>query len=143
MWEKRLDATLITCKDPEVASFARELLSKKKRKRPSLEALQSLAYAEFSDSSCLSYEFNKYEMEDHPLVEEMDWNQAMSGNMDEDGKVIFLVKNKVLKPEPKMLEQCRGIVTADYQNHLETDWIEVLRAKYTFQVNREMLSEIN
>ena len=82
-------------------------------------------------------------MEDHPLVEEMDWNQAMSGNMDEDGKVIFLVKNKVLKPEPKMLEQCRGIVTADYQNHLETDWIEVLRAKYTFQVNREMLSEIN
>jgi len=143
MWEKRLDATLITCRDPEVAAFARELLSKKKRKRPSLEALESLAYAEFSDSSCLSYEFNKYEMEDHPLVEKMDWNQAMSGNMDEDGKVIFLVKNKVLKPEPKMLEQCRGIVTADYQNHLETDWIEVLRAKYTFQVNREMLSEIN
>ena len=143
MWEKRLDATLFTSRDAEVAAFARDLLSKKKRKRPSPEAVQSLAYAEFSDSSCLSFEINKYEMGDHPLVEKMDWNDPMSDNMDEEGKVIFLVKNKVLKPEPKMLDECRGIVTADYQNHLETDWIEELRAKYTVQVNREMLSEIN
>ncbi|MCK5465170.1 MAG: hypothetical protein KAI95_19220, partial [Bacteroidales bacterium] len=92
---------------------------------------------------CLSFEINKYEMGDHPLVEKMDWNDPMSDNMDEEGKVIFLLKNKVLKPEPKMLDECRGIVTADYQNHLETDWIETLRVKYTVQVNREMLSEIN
>jgi peptidyl-prolyl cis-trans isomerase SurA len=143
MWEKRLDATLFTCRDAEVAAFARDLLSKKKRKRPSPEAVQSLAYAEFSDSSCLSFEFNKYELGDHPLVEKMDWNDPMTDNMDEEGKVIFLVKNKVLKPEPKMLDECRGIVTADYQNHLETDWIDTLRVKYTVQVNREMLSEIN
>jgi len=143
MWEKRLDATLFTSRDAEVAAFARDLLSKKKRKRPSPEAVQSLAFAEFSDSSCLSFEINKYEMGDHPLVEKMDWNDPMSDNMDEEGKVIFLVKNKVLKPEPKMLDECRGIVTADYQNHLETDWIEELRVKYTVQVNREMLSEIN
>ena len=143
MWEKRLDATLFTCRDAEVAAFARDHLSKKKRKRPSPEAVQSLAYAEFSDSSCLSFEFNKYELGDHPLVEKMDWNDPMTDNMDEEGKVIFLVKNKVLKPEPKMLDECRGIVTADYQNHLETDWIEELRVKYTVQVNREMLSEIN
>ncbi|MEF9437949.1 MAG: hypothetical protein L0922_04080 [Candidatus Mariimomonas ferrooxydans] len=143
MWEKRLDATLITCRDAEVAAFARDLLSRKKRKRPSVEEVQSLAYGEFSDSSSLSFEFQKYEKEDHPLVEKMDWNKPMSDNMEEDGKVIFLVKNKVLKPEPKMLDQCRGIVTADYQNHLETYWIEALRAKYTVQVNRELLSDIN
>jgi peptidyl-prolyl cis-trans isomerase SurA len=143
MWEKRLDATLFTCRDAEVAAFARDLLSKKKRKRPSPEAVQSLAYAEFSDSSCLSFEFNKYEMGDHPLLEKMDWNDPMSDNMEEEGKVIFLVKKKVLKPESKMLDECRGIVTADYQNHLEMGWIEALRAKYTVQINREMLSEIN
>jgi len=143
MWEKRLDATLFTCRDAEVASFARELLSKKKRKRPSKEALLSMAYTEFSDSSSLSFESNKYEIEDHQLVEKMDWNNPMSANMEEGGKVIFLVKNKVLKPEPKELEECRGIVTADYQNSLETNWIESLRAKYPIQVNREMLSEIN
>lgn len=143
MWGKRLDATLFTCRDAEVAAFARDLLSKKKRKRPSPETLQSLAYTEFSDSSCLSFAFNKYEMGDHPLLEKMDWNKPMSDNMEEEGKVIFLVKKKVLKPEPKMLDECRGIVTADYQNRLETDWIEALRAKYTVHVNREMLSEIN
>jgi peptidyl-prolyl cis-trans isomerase SurA len=143
MWGKRLDATLITCRDTEVAAFARDLLGLKKRKRPSPEEVQSLAYAEFSDSSSLSFEFNKYEVEDHPLVEKMDWNNPMSDNMEEDGKVIFLVKNKVLKPEPKMLDECRGLVTADYQNHLEEAWIDELRAKYSLQVNRELLSEIN
>ena len=143
MWEKRLDAAMITCRDPEVAAFAREQLSKKKRKRPSLEGLQSLAYNEFKDSTSLSFELNEYEMEDHPLVEKMNWNNPISDNMEEDGKVIFLVKNKILKPEPKMLDECRGIVTADYQNYLETEWIEALRSKYTVQVNRELLSEIN
>lgn len=143
MWEKRLDATLITCRDAEVAAFARELLSKKKRKRPSIETVQSMAYAEYSDSSSLSFEYVKYEMEDHPLVEKMDWNSPMSDNMEEDGKLIFLVKNKIQKPEPKMLDECRGIVTADYQNYLEKNWIETLRAKYTIEVNRELLSEIN
>jgi peptidyl-prolyl cis-trans isomerase SurA len=82
-------------------------------------------------------------MKDHPLVEKMDWNKFMSDNMEEDGKVIFLVKNKVLRPEPKQLDECRGIVTADYQNHLEKAWIESLRAKYDIQVNRDMLPEIN
>ncbi len=143
MWGKRMDATLITCRDGEVAAFARDQFSKHKRKRPSPEEVQSLAYAEFNDSSCLSFEFNKYEAEDHPLAEKMDWNQPISDTMEEDGKVIFLVKNRVLKPEPKLLEECRGIVTADYQNYLEADWIEKLRAKYSVQVNQELLSEIN
>ena len=143
LWEKRLDATLLTCRDADVAAFAREQLGKKKRKRPSLEELQSLAIAEFNDSSCLSFEFKKFEMADHPLVEQMDWNNPMSENMEEDGKVIFLVKNKILKPEPKELDDCRGLVTADYQNHLEENWIAELRAKYPVQVNRELLSEIN
>lgn len=143
MWDKRLDATMITCRDAEVAAFARELLSKKKRKRPTIEAIQSMAFAEFSDSSSLSFESNKYELQDHPLVEKMDWNKHMSDNLEEDGKVLFLVKQKILKPEPKELDECRGLVTADYQNYLETDWIKTLRSKYTIQVNREMLSDIN
>lgn len=143
MWEKRLDATLVICRDKEVAAFARDLLSRKKRKRPTIEAVQSMAYKEFADSSSLSFELKKYELEDHPLVENMDWSKPMSDNMEEDGKVIFLVKNKVLKPEPKMLEECRGIVTADYQNYLEAEWIKELRDKYPVQVNRELLSEVN
>jgi peptidyl-prolyl cis-trans isomerase SurA len=143
MWGRRLDATLISCRDSAVAAFARDQLSKKKRKRPSLEELQSMAYEAFSDSSCLAYEFKKYEQEDHPLVEKMDWNDPMSDTMEEDGRVIFLVKNRILKPEPKEIDECRGLVTADYQNYLEAKWIERLRSKYTVQVNHELLSEVN
>jgi peptidyl-prolyl cis-trans isomerase SurA len=144
MWEKRLDATLYTCRDNEVAEFARSLLNKpKRRKRPAPEKVQSLAFESFNDSTCLAYEMKKYEKTDHELVESMDWDKLMSGSLEQEGKIIFLVKNKVLKPELKSLDECRGIVTADYQNHLEEGWIESLRSKYPVQVNHEMLSEIN
>jgi peptidyl-prolyl cis-trans isomerase SurA len=143
MWGRRLEATLITCRDSAVAAFARDQLSKKKRKRPTLEELQSMAYEAFRDSSCLSYDPGKFEQGDHPLADGMDWNRPMSEITEEDGHVTFLVKHRILKPEPKELDECRGLVTADYQNHLEENWIEELRSKYTVQVNQELLSGIN
>jgi peptidyl-prolyl cis-trans isomerase SurA len=143
MWERRLEATLVSCRDSAVAAFARDQLGKKKRKRPSFEELQSMAYEAFQDSTCLTYEVRKYEQGDDPLADRMDWNKPMSDNMEEDGRLIFLVKQGILKPEPKELDECRGLVTADYQNYLEANWIEELRAKYAVQVNRELLSGIN
>jgi peptidyl-prolyl cis-trans isomerase SurA len=143
LWEKRLDATLVTCRDAAVAAFARDQLGKKKRRRPTLEAIQSMAFAAFNDSSCLAFEAVQYEPGDHALADKMDWNSTLSENMEEDGKVIFLVKHRILKPEPKQLDECRGLVTADYQQYLEENWIALLREKYTIQVNRELLSEVN
>ena len=142
MWERRLEATLVTCRDSAVAAFARDQLSKKKRKRPSFKELQSMAYEAFQDSSCLTFEFKKYEQGDHPLVEKMDWNKPMSDNLEEDGRVIFLVRNRILKPEPKELDECRGLVTADYQNYLEKQWIAQLREKYPVQVDQEILQTL-
>ncbi|NTW24046.1 MAG: hypothetical protein HGA37_05050, partial [Lentimicrobium sp.] len=44
--------------------------------------------------------------------------------------------------EPKKLNEARGIITADYQNFLEKQWIKELRAKYPYEVNAEVLSSI-
>jgi peptidyl-prolyl cis-trans isomerase SurA len=74
----------------------------------------------------------------------MDWNRdRISEIQTEKGKAIFLVNNKILKPTSKKLEECRGLVTADYQNYLEKEWIEQLRAKYPVWVDETLLSKIN
>jgi len=45
-------------------------------------------------------------------------------------------------PEPKPLNEIRGIVTSDYQASLEKEWINGLRAKYKVVVNQDVLNSI-
>ena len=53
--------------------------------------------------------------------------------------VKFIFIYEVLEPEPKNLKEAKGIVTADYQNFLEEEWIKNLRNKYKIKVNEKVL----
>jgi len=98
---------------------------------------------EFSDSASIRFENRKLEEGDHNLADNMDWDQEIvSGNSETEGSTVFLINNGILKPEPRKLEESRGLVTADYQNHLEKQWIQTLREKYNVNVNMELLSGI-
>ena len=50
---------------------------------------------------------------------------------------------KVLKKGPEDLSDVRGLVTSDYQQVLESDWVKGLRAKYPVEINKEVLSTVN
>jgi peptidyl-prolyl cis-trans isomerase SurA len=52
------------------------------------------------------------------------------------------ILHRMVKPEPKKLNEARGLITADYQNYLEKIWIEQLRSKYPVQVNTELFKTI-
>ena len=53
------------------------------------------------------------------------------------------VYGKVLKNKPESYEDVRGLVTADYQELLEKQWIAELRRKYTVDVYDEVLKTVN
>lgn len=142
MWEERMDATLYTCRDRQVAGFARGLITGARKKVPGPELILSSTIEEFQDSTCIGLEHRKLEKEDHSLVRNMDWNEDISGLAEINEKTVFLVKNKLLKPEPRALDESRGLVTADYQNYLEKQWIQALREKYSIKVNQELLNQI-
>ncbi|MBO7497155.1 MAG: peptidylprolyl isomerase [Salinivirgaceae bacterium] len=55
-------------------------------------------------------------------------------------KVLYLVKK--VPAMPKTLEECRGAVIADYQNQLETEWVEQLRAKHTVKINESVFNSM-
>ncbi len=55
---------------------------------------------------------------------------------------IDAVYGKVLKA-PKEYSDVRGQVTADYQDKLEKEWVEQLRKRYTFTVNKDVLATVN
>ena len=55
-----------------------------------------------------------------------------------DSFVVIDVRGFV-SPTAKSLEEARGQVIASYQDHLEKQWVEELRNKYTVEINEEVL----
>lgn len=49
---------------------------------------------------------------------------------------------KVIPSRQKALSECRGYVISDYQDVLESQWVETLRAKYPVKVNEKVLQRI-
>lgn len=48
----------------------------------------------------------------------------------------------VVAPEPKTLREAKGLVTSDYQNYLEKEWIKELKAKYPVTVNEDTVKSL-
>jgi len=49
---------------------------------------------------------------------------------------------KLIPPCTKTLSEARGVVTAEYQNQLEKEWIEELRNKYEIKIHKDVLESI-
>ncbi len=79
---------------------------------------------------------------DSPAVDKLAFNadksQNTKFNIDTEKKLIFYL-NKILPPQPKQLNEAKGIITADYQSYLEKEWIQELRNKYKVTVNYDVL----
>ena len=60
-----------------------------------------------------------------------------------DDKFPFVeVAGKILKDTPEEYTDVRGLVTADYQEYLEKEWIAHLRDKYPVKINQKVLRKI-
>lgn len=59
-----------------------------------------------------------------------------------DEKKLVITTIKVRGPEPKTINEARGIITADYQNYLEQEWVKYLRSKYNVIVHDEVIRSI-
>ena len=54
----------------------------------------------------------------------------------------YFISGKVLKTMPEDYTDVRGVITADYQDYLEKEWIKTLRQKYTFTVDEKVLKTV-
>ncbi len=50
---------------------------------------------------------------------------------------------KILKKGPEEYTDVKGLVTADYQDMLEKEWVKELRKKYTVTVDKEVLKTVS
>lgn len=138
MWDQRLDATIYTFNtgDEKVLSTARTAIQKGVTDNELLEMINT------DSTTILSTDRRKFSRGDNAFIDEIEWKPGFSTETKTGEKTTMIFVHQVLSPEPKKLNEARGIVTADYQNFLEQEWIRELRAKYPYEVNHEVLSSI-
>jgi peptidyl-prolyl cis-trans isomerase SurA len=141
MWGERLDAEIYYCqKDSIIAPLQKELKKKLKKGNPSTEEL--LKQFNANSSLNLRIESDKYEKDEEEILKNVAWEKGIQGPFkDGDNQILVLVK-EVIPPTAKSLKEARGLVTAEYQNYLEKQWISELRAKYRYTANEELLKKI-
>lgn len=137
MWDRRCDAIIYTCADEKIANSARKLL---KKKSPMVEVLTTLNKESQLNVNTKDGKFTKGE---NDIIDSIEWVQGLSPNMTKNNSIVFVDVIRILEPMPKTLDEAKGIITADYQNHLEKEWISSLRAKYPVTVNQDVLNSIS
>lgn len=136
MYPVRYNLDIYTCANAGVAKQVRALLKKGKK------VGEVLAIVNKTDSTALSIESGIFSKEDKPLLKDVTL-PGLTADKTVDGKVVFANLKNVVQPEPKPLDEARGLVTAAYQDQLEKDWIKELRATYPVKVNQDVLYSIN
>ncbi len=138
MWGQRVDASIFTLNTTEkkIIDQLKSLVNKGLTDTELLEMINN------DSTTVLSIDRRKYEKGDNALVDNMKWKSGEVAETVENGKATLVRINTLIAPEPKKLNEARGIVTANYQDYLEQEWIKELRNKYSFEVNEEVLTSI-
>ncbi|MBK8845130.1 MAG: peptidylprolyl isomerase [Bacteroidetes bacterium] len=136
MWAERINAKIYQCATPEIAASVRKMLKKKKDDAEMLQEVNK-------DSQLnLTIKEGKYSKGDNEIIDGITWTKGISADMQKNNQTVFVDVKEVLTPMPKALDEAKGIITADYQNHLEKNWIEELRKKHPVNVDEAVLRTI-
>jgi len=138
MWDKRFSASVVTILDPSQVDT--EALQNMFISGKSTEEI----LAAFNNDTTMNIiiETGKFSEGDSPVVDKVKWKTGVSSMVDTPEGPSFVYGYEILKPEPKTLDESRGLVTADYQSWLEEQWILELRAKYPVTIHEEVLGTL-
>jgi peptidyl-prolyl cis-trans isomerase SurA len=141
MWDERVKAAIYTYSDAELTKKLSKLAKKRIKKDYSTEYMYE-KLCDNPDSACFEASLDLYEKGDHSVIDDVAWEVGVSEPINDGDKQLIVAVHEVRPPEPKKLNEARGMITADYQGFLEKQWISELRDKYTIQINDDVLNKL-
>ena len=137
MWAERADASVYSCSNENVAKEVRGFLNAKKSEKDILADINKDSQLNLQVESRL---FNKG---DNEFVDK-NWKQGVSSDIvsEKDKKIVLVSVNKIVPPGAKTYQDSKGMVTSDYQNYLEKQWLGELKKKYSVTIDKNILATI-
>lgn len=136
LWDERAEVTIYSCANEKVAKDVRAMLKKKKTEKDITDMLNKTSKLNVSAENIT---YLKGENKDV----DANWKEGViAADVKKDNNVQVLVVNKVLGKTPKTIPEAKGMITADYQNYLEKEWLAYLKNKYSVNVNDDVLNTV-
>lgn len=140
MWDERVDVTIYKCTNDKVAKKVQKLIKAKAKKGYTDEDITKKINVK--SQLDLTIENGIFTKEQNELVAMAKWEKGVTSKVTAENEVVLVEVIEVLPPQPKALDEIRGLVTSDYQNQLEKEWLETLKKKYPVKIHEDVLSKI-
>lgn len=138
MWGERLKTVYATVNHPEDVARVEELV----KTDLSMDSIRAILKAE--EIRGVSVKIRYWQHGDNVDIDETEWKagelRVIPSTVDKTTKIVRVLE--VRDPEPKTLNEAKGLVISAYQQQLEEDWLNELKAKYPVTVNEKTLEKV-
>lgn len=138
MWGERAEITTYKCATDKIAAEVRKMLAQKKNEKEITETVNKMSQLN------LSVENMTYLKGENKNVD-ANWKVGIAPKDikdEKENKYLVIVTNKLLPKAPKTIYEAKGMVTADFQNYLEKEWINYLKNKYPVKIDDAVISTV-
>lgn len=136
MWPERAKTEIYTVSDESKVAKAQKLAAKK-----GAEVVK--AKLNKGDEKVVTVRTQLFVQDDDARLDELNWTPGVGTAKDlGNGKTEFVRIVELVEPEPKTLLEAKGFIVSDYQEYLEQEWIEDLKAKYPVKINQDVLNSL-
>ena len=135
-WDERFKGWSIKCKKQETRDFIDAVFEED----PDIQAqeLRDQVNSHLENNQ-VELVFGYFEKGMDSLVDYLVWNSQKPEDYQEG---LHFVRGDKVAPQPKSLEEAKGLYISDYQNYLEKQWIKKLRKEYKIRVRKRILREV-
>ncbi len=132
MWEERFKGMIVTCASDSVREEAENYFASDLPKDEILELINK-------NADLITITEGAWEKGANAVVDYYVWNGPEPEGFKSE---LTFVRGDKIAPEPKKLEDARGLYISDYQKVIEERWLKELHSKYKVTINKKLLKTI-
>ncbi len=140
MWNERVNATVFTCANKTVVADLKKQLLKTNGKytvKSLLEIFNPKGVTNLKIDSAI------YSKDDNKAVDAVEWKESkIPVEVKVDTTIKMVLVQKLIPAQPKSIDEAKGLITSDYQEYLEKNWITELKKKYSVNINKDVLNAL-
>jgi peptidyl-prolyl cis-trans isomerase SurA len=134
-WKERYDVDILSSTDAKVMAEAQKMLNKGK----SIDVIK--AKFNKNDKIAIMVKSGLFE-KNYDILEKLSTITKGVNNTYKDANYSFVVNVKNIKQaESKAFEDCKSRVINDYQQYLETTWVDELKKEFSVKVNQNVFEK--
>lgn len=138
MWRERVKTLYAVVNHPENVARVEELM----KTDLSVDSIRAILKVE--EIKGVSLRLRYFQHGDNVDIDETEWKagvfRVVPSTIDKTTQIVKILE--VRDPEPKTLNEAKGLVISAYQTQLEEDWLNELKVKYPVTVNEKVLAKV-